>query len=389
MALPEPDGDASLLGQYVMRAARTIIGGASGHGKTTMAVAMVAAIVTGQELLGETGAGTGPVMIVDLEQGLRSVKRTLREAGLDAREDVYIVRAPDGLTLDAEDELDLAELERLIAAIRPAVVILDPYYKAHRVEANEERPTVDLMRRLDALRERYGFALLLPAHVRKDQFGSNGVRKLTLDDIAGSGAITRGAEVVLGVERLAHGFARLRVLKDRDGDLAVGEAISLTYSKDGGFRVKDEPDPEARARELGADGTWRTAKEWASLLGVGERKAKPLLESLMEAGIAEFSDDKSVHGRAAKAKCWRIPKAETVSEEDEERWRSLLGRDAPDQDCRDAVSPDSVTQSDGEGALLRQCVRVSLETHGRDAVEATPSEVDTDAVADVVDDGNA
>jgi replicative DNA helicase len=169
MALPEPDEDARLLGDYVIRDARTVIAGASGHGKTSLAYAMVRAIVTGAEFLGDTGAGVGPAMIVDLEHGKRSRKRALREAGLADRDDVFMVSAPDGLALDSDDGTDLAEFERLIVEIRPVVVVLDPYYKAHRVEANEERPVVDLMRKLDGLREKYEFALILPAHVRKDQ----------------------------------------------------------------------------------------------------------------------------------------------------------------------------------------------------------------------------
>src|SRR5262249_52291859 len=160
--------------------------------------------------------------------------------------------------------------------------------------------------KLDGLRERYEFALLLPAHVRKPQM-SNGPRQLTLDDIAGSGAITRGAEVVLGIERIVHGFARLRVLKDRDGDLVVGEAIDLTYSKDSGFQVKQEEDLEAKAHDLGADGEWRTCKDWATELGCREKKAKDLLERLVEAGCFEL--EIGPPGRSPKARCWRLATA--------------------------------------------------------------------------------
>lgn len=44
---------------------------------------------------------------------------------------------------------------------------------------------------------------LLPAHPRKDIAGRDGARKLTLHDVAGSGAIVRGAEVLLGLELAA------------------------------------------------------------------------------------------------------------------------------------------------------------------------------------------
>ncbi|GEM_PF-1808359 len=302
MALPEPEG-AELLGPLLLRGGRTIVGGAPGHGKTTLSLAIAKAVLTGGELLGYQGAGAGPILIVDLEQGVRSIKRSLAEAGLAEMPDVHILAIPDGLALDS-DEREAAELERVVAELRPAVVLLDPYYKSHRGDANEERAVTDLMRRLDGLRARHGFALLLPAHVRKELVG-NGARKLTLDDLAGSGALTRGAEVVLGIERLAHGFARLRYLKDRDGDLPVGEAVNLTYSKADGFRVKEDADPETKARDLGADGEWRTDREWAALLGCARERANRVLSGLAEAGLAEF--ELGPDGRSKRSKCWRIP----------------------------------------------------------------------------------
>src|SRR5438093_1458953 len=102
----------------------------------------------------------------------------------------------------------MSEPFQLRALTGPEIIGLpDPIYKAHRGAANEERPIVDLMRILDALRAKFGFALIMPAHPRKDVVASNGARKLTLHDVAGSGAITRGAEIVLGLERLSHGYA--------------------------------------------------------------------------------------------------------------------------------------------------------------------------------------
>ena len=159
----------------------------------------------------------------------------------------------------------------MIGEHRPAVVCLDPWYKAHRADANEERAVVDLMRILDALRVRYGFALILPAHPRKDPT-SNGARRLTLHDVAGSGALTRGVEVVVAIERLSHGYARLRILKDRDGDLPVGEAWPLIFTRGEGFRLdpKEEQTTEELEQRILSDESreWRTSKEWSAELSV-------------------------------------------------------------------------------------------------------------------------
>jgi hypothetical protein len=305
--LPDSPTTDYLLGPLVMRGARTIVVGDTGHGKTTLAMRMVAAVLTGGEQLGETGAGLGPALVVDAEQGLRSVKRIMREVGLAEREDVIYVHAPDGLALDS-DPNHRAALRQLIAEHQPVTCVLDPYYKCHRGEANEERAVVDLMRTLDALRAEFGFGLILPAHPRKDALGHEGHRKLTLHDVAGSGALTRGAEAVVGIERLTYGYARLRYLKHRDEDWPIGEAVGLIYDRERGF----QPDPreqleqeelDRRLLALAIDGEWRTLKEWFKALEIGEARAREMLDRFTEGGELEY--EQGPGGRHPSAKCWR------------------------------------------------------------------------------------
>ena len=306
-ALPDPPESDYLLGPYVVRGARTIIVGDTGHGKTTLALRIVATILTGGEQLGEQGAGIGPALVVDAEQGLRSIKRVLRETGLQEHDDVIYVHAPDGLALDSDSD-HRAALGQLIAKHRPVVCVLDPYYKCHRGEANEERAVVDLMRTLDALRSEFGFGLILPAHPRKEALGREGHRKLTLHDVAGSGALTRGAEAVVALERLTFGYARLRYLKHRDEDWPIGETVGLIYDREHGF----QPDPreqleqeeaDRRMVELAQDRTWRTVKEWSTALEIGEPRTREMLDRLTEIGRLE--NEKGPEGRHSSAKCWR------------------------------------------------------------------------------------
>ncbi len=300
LQLPEPESGHELLGPLVLRGGRTIIGGDSGHGKTTLAYAMIGAIVSGGELLGHTGVGLGPALIIDLEQGVRSIKRGLREAELGP--DTFVLNLPDGLALDQNPQ-ELELLEDTIRTLQPTVISLDPYYKAHRGDANEERAVTDLMRNLDRLRTDYMFALLLPAHVRKDVQGG-GVRKLTLADIAGSGAISRGAEIVLGLERLSHGQARLRYLKDREGDLPVGDAVDLEYSHEDGFTIKEGASSESIEGSIMAveASGWMTVKEWTAEVGFRERETKRVLERLAAANQIAFTIGPK--GRSRTAKCY-------------------------------------------------------------------------------------
>lgn len=305
-SLPEPLDSDMLLGPLVTRGARTILVGDTGHGKTTLAGQLAVAVLMGAEALGYAGAGSGPVMIVDLEQGLRSIKRYIRELGVEEREDVLYITAPDGLALDTS-KAEVQALEAHIDEQRPSVLMLDPYYKAHRGDANDERAVVDLMRSLDRLRAEYEFSLLLPAHPRKEPAGKEGSRRLTLGDVAGSGAVVRGAEVVLGIERLAHGYARLRILKDREGDLPVGEAWPLIFERGEGFRrdPKEQKEREEIENEVvarAADGNLRTVKEWATDVGIRPTKAKEILEAMVESGRLNMVVGPP--GRSAKAQCY-------------------------------------------------------------------------------------
>jgi hypothetical protein len=306
-AIPEPDESVMLLGPTLRRAQRTLVVGDTGHGKTTLGLQMLGGVLRGTEVLGYAGAKAGPVLWLDLEQGVRSIKRGLREAGLARRDDLLVVNVPDGLALDSDDE-HYSALQQLIAEHKPVVVFVDPYYKAHRADdPNAERPIGDLMRRLDALRKDHGFALLMPVHPRKDAPGHNGPRKLTLNDVAGSGGITRGAEIAFAIERLSHGYARLRILKDRDGDLVVGEVWPLVYDRELGFRrdPKEEVAQETieqAIRTAAKAGALNTVKEWASELGIRQKRAREILEGLIASG--ELSLVVGPPGRSAKARLY-------------------------------------------------------------------------------------
>jgi hypothetical protein len=77
------------------------------------------------------------------------------------------------------------------------------------------------------------------------------------------------------------------VLKDRDGDLAVGQATGLIFSPEDGFRLDpreqlDQDDLDRRAVDFGADGTWRTDREFADKLEIGRTRARAMLERLTD-----------------------------------------------------------------------------------------------------------
>jgi hypothetical protein len=295
--IPDPPTSDRLLGPLVMRGSRTVIGGSTGEGKTSFALAILAAIVGKREFLGWKGAG-GRGLVLDLEQGIRTAKLRVQEVGLADSVAVDYVRVPDGLAL-GHDPAQAAAVEQLLAAGEYAAVLLDPYYKAHRGDSNEEGPTRDLMRLLDRWREDYGFGLLLPAHTRKPLDPN---AKFTIHDIAGSAVLVRGAEIVLGIRLVADGYSRLYFFKDRDGvdDLPVnplgGKGWGLFFDKTRGYRrdtkdigsddgtrkapaaliavwVRSRPDATARPGEIMeafeiADATLKARREPLAKLGI-------------------------------------------------------------------------------------------------------------------------
>ena len=89
---------------------------------------------------------------------------------------------------------------------------------------------------------------------------------------------------MLALERLSHGYARLRFLKDRDGDLPVGEAWGLLFDRDEGFRR--DPSDGAPARDLIGEITtyltehpWSTTNEIAQGVTAGRARVSEILKS--------------------------------------------------------------------------------------------------------------
>jgi hypothetical protein len=279
-ALPDPPASEELLGPVVVRGQRTIIGAHTGEGKTTLTIAIARAVTAREQLLEWHGSG-GRALVLDAEQGLKTIKRRLREAGLADSTDVDYIRVPDGLSLDSNEQ-DIAEVEQILAAGGYALVAADPLYKLHTGDSNAEREAVDLMRRFDGWRERFRFNLLLPVHCRKPVPGT----RFTIHDLFGSSAYVRGAEVVLGLQRVADGYSKLHFLKDRDGDLPIGAKWGLLFDRDQGFR-RDPKDGKRetaldKVRELREADPTLTPAQLVEASGYSERSIRGALSALRD-----------------------------------------------------------------------------------------------------------
>jgi hypothetical protein len=244
MALPDPDTSGYLLGPLLYRGHRIVVGGWTGHGKTTFTMHMISAACYGRQFLNWKGKGGLRALVVDVEQGQRTVKRILRETRLEEADRVSYLRIPDGLALDTDEDA-IASMERIFAAgvggERYDIVLADPLYKLSRGNPNDARAATDLMRRFDDWRERYGFALILPMHCRKPQPDS----QLSPHDLFGSSAYQWGAEMLLGIQRKSKSLSWLHFWKDREGEVAedggtVGQHWDILFDRDRGFTHHDK-----------------------------------------------------------------------------------------------------------------------------------------------------
>lgn len=172
---PEPDYDFVIPG-LLERGDRTIITGLEGAGKS----------VLGRQIAVQTTAGIHPfsleaispirVLLVDCENSRAQVKRELRPLRLRAGSQLasgrlYVAVRPQGIDLYG-DAASAAWLEARIRRATPDLIVLGPLYKLASGDPTSEEVARKVSSVLDDLRVRYGFALLIEAHVPHGQGGN-------------------------------------------------------------------------------------------------------------------------------------------------------------------------------------------------------------------------
>lgn len=120
-----PDPADPMVGPFVRRGMATLIGGLTGHGKTTWIAAAVKAAASGGDFLGHPVGGGERVLVLDLEQHLASIQRVIREAGLHDVDTVEYAAIPEGLALDKRED-QLQAVEAILADRRPDLLVTAP-----------------------------------------------------------------------------------------------------------------------------------------------------------------------------------------------------------------------------------------------------------------------
>ena len=200
-----------LLGNLLMRENITMLSSPGGIGKTTTAILMALAVITGRDdLLNQHVFEKGKVWIVTGEDDEIEIMRRLRAAcianGL-REEDVFphivitacrsrplVLAVADG---DGHPMLgpDAAKFEQIIEKHHFGLVILDPLVKTHRLNENNNTAMDFLSTLLNGICYRTGCAMLVSHHSRK----ANGDDGTSRDQVRGASSLVDSARINLVV----------------------------------------------------------------------------------------------------------------------------------------------------------------------------------------------
>ena len=147
-----------------------IIGGEPKCCKSFLALDLAVAVASGTPCLRRFAvARPGRVLLYAAEDAHHVVRARLegiaRAAGVALEQlDVQVITAPR-LRLDVA--LDVERLEHTVAALRPRLLVLDPFVRLHRCDENASSDVAPLLDRLRELQRQHQLAVLVVHHARK------------------------------------------------------------------------------------------------------------------------------------------------------------------------------------------------------------------------------
>ncbi len=220
-----------------------IVGGEPKCCKSFLALDMAVAVASGTPCLGRfPTVRRGRVLLFAAEDSLAVVRQRLvgiaaaTNTTLDAL-DIHVIIAP---VVRLDIELDRTRLEDTVRALRPSLLVLDPFVRLHRVDENASAEVAPLLDFLRGLQRRYQVAVVLVHHARK---GASHIR---------AGQALRGSS-----ELHAWGDSNLYLRRNVDDELSLTiehraaasvDGLSLSLHADGdalSLRVVDAAVPAA------------------------------------------------------------------------------------------------------------------------------------------------
>lgn len=190
-----------LVPSLLERGDRVLLTGSEGGGKSFATRQLAVAAACGVHPF--TGARHDPlrVLLVDLENGDRALRRHLRRLVDHAerirrpipRGNLRVESVPAGIDLTRVD--GEAWLTRLCEDTQPQVLVIGPLYRMHNADMTKEEPARQMTRVVDVIRARHGCAVVMETHA--PHAGPNG-RSLRP---VGSSLFLRWPEFGLGIRQ--------------------------------------------------------------------------------------------------------------------------------------------------------------------------------------------
>jgi len=152
-----------------------IVGGEPKCGKSFLALDLAVSVASGTPCLGRYGvARSGRVLLFPAEDALHVVRERLcgicRARGLElARLDLHVITAP---VVRLDSQADARRLDATVAHLSPALVVLDPFVRLHRVDENASGDVAPLLAHLRQLQRRHHAAVVVVHHARKGAAGA-------------------------------------------------------------------------------------------------------------------------------------------------------------------------------------------------------------------------
>jgi hypothetical protein len=147
-----------------------IVGGEPKSGKSFLALELAVAVASGAPCLRRfRPAQTGRVLLFAAEDALLLVRRRLEGIAHAAEVpfaslDIYVITTPS-LRLDVAE--DRHRLQDTVAALRPTLLVLDPFVRLHRIDENAAAEVAPLLAYLRQLQRDFATAVALVHHARK------------------------------------------------------------------------------------------------------------------------------------------------------------------------------------------------------------------------------
>lgn len=246
----QPEEHRWLIEQLWAAEAVGVLGGEPKCCKSLCALGVAVSVASGAPCLGRfVPAQTGSVLLYAAEDPLHVVRSRLealcRASGVDFETlDVHVITAPS-VRLDVGGDREY--LSATVEAVKPKLLILDPFVRLHRIDENAVQEVAPLLAYLRGLQRRFGCAVLLVHHARKGAGGVRGGQALRgsseLHAIGDSNLYLRrrGADLLLSIEhRAAPSVDDIPLeLHAADGDLTL--------------RVVDDPAEHAGAAQSSED----------------------------------------------------------------------------------------------------------------------------------------